>query len=268
MFDKKYGYVTSPLGQLHYAEQGEGPILLLLHQTPRSLDEFRELMPMLADSFRVIAMDMYGFGASAKFSAPQTIEMYAEGGFALLDALGIGKARVLGHHTGSLVALEMGAASPERLDAMVLSSMPLTNAEYREAHAEGEGVDIAPTADDGSHLTHLWALRRPFYPELRPDLLDRFIHDALSFGIDPAEGHSACSRYVMENRIGRVVAPVLLIGASEDPFSFPHLKRVARELVNSTRVQTLIIEGGTIPMMEQKAEEIAAGVKSFLGGLK
>ena len=61
------GYADSPFGQLHYAETGAwaetgagaetdagaetgaGPVLLLLHQTPRSHDEFREVQPLLAD---------------------------------------------------------------------------------------------------------------------------------------------------------------------------------------------------------------------------
>ena len=54
----------------------------------------------------------------------------------------------------------------------------------------------------------LWAMRAPFYPPNRPDLLDRFIRDALAPGLDPVEGHRACARYRMEERIGLVTAPV------------------------------------------------------------
>jgi pimeloyl-ACP methyl ester carboxylesterase len=64
------GYADSPFGQLHYAETGAGPVLLLLHQTPRSHDEFREVQPLLADGRRVVAMDMLGFGMSASLPAP------------------------------------------------------------------------------------------------------------------------------------------------------------------------------------------------------
>lgn len=44
----RYRYADTPLGQLHYAEAGEGEPIVLLHQTPRSLDEFAELQPLLA----------------------------------------------------------------------------------------------------------------------------------------------------------------------------------------------------------------------------
>ncbi|GID29317.1 alpha/beta fold hydrolase [Paractinoplanes brasiliensis] len=261
------GYAATPHGRMHYAELGEGPAVLLLHQTPRSSDEFREVQPLLAEGRRVIAMDMRGFGLSAPLPAPQTIEAIAEGAYGLLDALGVERATVLGHHTGGAVAIEMAAAAPQRVEALILSSAPWTDAAYRESHAGGPGVDEAGTAEDGSHLTKLWALRQPYYPAGRPDLLDRFIRDALAPGVDPAEGHRACARYVMEDRIGLVTAPVLLIGASEDPFALPDVDRLRKNLTNAVRVKTAVIEGGTIPLMEQKADEVAAATLQFLGDL-
>ncbi|ROO60592.1 pimeloyl-ACP methyl ester carboxylesterase [Micromonospora sp. Llam0] len=258
------GYAGTPHGQMHYAELGEGPAVLLLHQTPRSYDEFREVQPLLAGGHRVIAMDMRGFGLSAPLPAPQTIEAIAEGAFALLDALGENQAVVLGHHTGGAVAIEMAASAPDRVPALVLSSAPWTDAAYREAHAGGPGVDEAETAVDGTHLTTLWALRQPYYPADRPDLLDRFIRDALAPGVDPAEGHLACSRYVMEDRIGRIEAPTLLLGASDDPFALPDVERLRAKLTGAARVEVAVVDGGTIPLMEQKAPEVAEIVLAFL----
>jgi pimeloyl-ACP methyl ester carboxylesterase len=260
------GYAATPHGQMHYAELGEGPAVLLLHQTPRSYDEFRELQPLLAGGYRVIAMDMRGFGLSAPLPAPQTIEAMAEGAFALLDSLGLDQAAVLGHHTGGAVAIEMAAAAPTRVPALVLSSAPFTDAAYRKGHEGGPGVDEAEIAEDGSHLTKLWSLRRPHYPADRPDLLDRFIRDALAPGVDPAEGHLACARYVMEDRIGKVEAPILLIGASDDPFALPDVERLRTNLTGAARVEVAVVDGGTIPLMEQKAPEVAALVLAFLGG--
>ena len=44
-----FGYVDVPEGQLHYRDEGSGSPIVLLHQTPRSLDEFAELQPLLVD---------------------------------------------------------------------------------------------------------------------------------------------------------------------------------------------------------------------------
>ena len=261
------GYAGTRFGQLHYAEAGDGPVLMLLHQTPRSHDEFREVQPLLAARHRVIAMDMLGFGMSAPVPAPQTIEQMADGAFALLDALGVAEAVVLGHHTGAAVAIEMAARDEGRVRALVLSSPPWTGPEYRASHAAGPGVDEAETADDGSHLTRLWKLRHPYYPAGRPDLLDRFIRDALAPGVDPVEGHRACARYVMEDRIGRVTAPVLLVGASADPFAMPNVATVRSALVNACSIDVHVVDGGMIPLMEQAAGRVAALVSEFLDGL-
>lgn len=263
----RFGYADTSFGQLHYAEQGRGPVILLLHQTPRSWDEFRELIPLLSSNFRVIAMDMVGFGASAALPAPQTVEAFARGARELLDALAIDRATVLGHHTGAAVALEMAAADEGRLDAVVLSSCPWADAEYRAGHTGAGGVDCADRSADGGHLQTLWNLRRPYYPEPVTELLDRFLHDALAFGVDPAEGHRACARYRMEDRVGAVTVPVLLIGAGADPFSLPNLPKLRAHLTNAPTVSEVVIEDGTVALVERHASDIAAAVCEFLANV-
>ena len=261
------GYAHTTLGQLHYVEHGTGRPVLLLHQTPRSWDEFREVQPLLATSARTIAMDMLGFGLSPTEPKPQTIERMAEGAFALLDALGIGNAVVVGHHTGGAVAIEMAASCPERIDGLVPSSAPLTDATFRSMHANGVGVDEAVVRADGSHLITLWHQRFPYYPASRPDLLNRFIRDAPAPGVDPAEGHLACARYVMEHRLPLITAPVHLIGATADPFALPDVERLSVRLTAASRVETTLIEGGTVSLMEQKPDEVAEVVRCLLASL-
>ena len=262
-------YADTPFGQLHYATVGEGPALLLLHQTPRSHDEFREVQPLLAEGYRgmvagrrVIAMDMLGFGMSAALPAPQRIEQFAAGAVALLDALGVAEADVLGHHTGGVVAMEMAATAPERVRGLVLSSTPWTGPEYRAHHARTTAVDDVEQSEDGGHLMELWRLRQPYYPAGRPDLLDRFVRDALA--VDAAEGHRACGRYVMEDRAGLVTAPVLLLGASADPFGMRALPVLRERLVNARSVEVRVVEGGMVPVMEQAPREVAVVVNEFL----
>lgn len=257
-------YADSSFGQLHYAEAGSGETILLLHQAPRSWDEFRELIPLLAESFRVIAMDMPGFGNSAPISGPQTIETYAQGAWELLDVLGVESTTVLGHHTGAAVALEMAAARADRVTAAVLSSCPWTNVDYREGHSGPGGIDCVERAVDGTHLTKLWEMRRPYYPDSGTELLDRFIRDALAYGVDPAEGHKACARYLMEEQIVAVTSPVLLLGAQNDPFSMPNLAPLRAHLTGASIVETVVVESGTVALMEEHASQVASSVRMFL----
>ena len=262
-----FGYAQAPQGQLHYRDAGSGDPILLLHQTPRSLDEFAELQPLLARNYRVIAMDMVGFGGSPPAPRPHTIEAMASGAISLIEALDLHDVVVVGHHTGAAVAIEVGASRPDLVRALVLSSAPWTDEEFRVRHADGPGVDDAARQSDGAHLMELWAKRAPFYPPDRHDLLDRFIRDALAPGVDPVEGHRACARYRMEDRIGLITAPVLMIGAAADPFAMPDLPRVSEALTRSVLVETVVIEGGMIPLMETHAVAVSAAVEVFLHGV-
>ncbi|MEI7057082.1 alpha/beta hydrolase [Nocardioides sp. CCNWLW239] len=262
-------YADTVLGQLHYAEMGSGDPLILLHQTPRSHEEFYELQPLLAQRRRVIAMDMYGFGLSAKPPSPQCIEDYARGVLALADALELTSYAVLGHHTGMFVASEVAASDPGRVSAVVLSSGKFVDAEFR-ATTQPPGpddVDVAPIRDDGGHLQTLWDKRRQLYPAGRPELLDAFVRDALAPGVDPAEGHRAVKRYRMENRVGLVTAPVLVIGATDDPVAYPHTDRVVQAYRNAARVERHDVLGGGIPLMEERPGEVADVVGAFLDRL-
>src|SRR5699024_6203537 len=107
---------------------------------------------------------------------------------------------LLGHHTGAAVAQEMAVQQSGRTAALVLSGMPWVDAERRSS-GHVVNVDLATATPDGDHLIGLWRQRQPYYPADRPDLLDRFIRDALAPGVDPAEGHRAVKRYAMDERI-------------------------------------------------------------------
>ena len=71
------GFVDTPEGQVHYVTEGSGEPLLLLHMTPQSTYQFRELMPLLAESRRVIAMDTIGYGDSFRPQRQHYMEDYA-----------------------------------------------------------------------------------------------------------------------------------------------------------------------------------------------
>src|SRR3954465_13060576 len=113
-------FVTTPLGRIHAAMAGTGFPVLLLHQTPRSWDEYRDVLPLLGGDFRAIAMDTLGFGDSDAAADEPSIEVWATAAFALLDALGVKEFAVVGHHTGAVVAAEMASAAPDRVRALVL----------------------------------------------------------------------------------------------------------------------------------------------------
>src|ERR1035437_6590458 len=115
----KRGYADTPEGQIHYMSAGVGEPLLLLHQTGSSR-QYRKLMPMLAEHYRIYAPDNLGSGNSDPLPANVQIPDLARSMVHFMDFLGIDKAHIFGFHTGNKIATEMAAAWPDRVDRLML----------------------------------------------------------------------------------------------------------------------------------------------------
>src|SRR3954447_269310 len=90
-------FVTLPQATVHYASAGEGEVVLLLHQTPRSWDEYRDVLPLLGRRRRAIAMDTVGFGDSTPLPAgSDTIEEWGAAVLAFLEELEVEQAHLVG----------------------------------------------------------------------------------------------------------------------------------------------------------------------------
>ncbi|MBV9559114.1 MAG: alpha/beta hydrolase [Bradyrhizobium sp.] len=255
-------FVATPRARIHVAIAGSGTPLLLLHQTPRSWDEFRDALPLLGQRCCAIAMDTVGFGDSEALpEGEDSIESWAACAFDLLDALGMEKAAIAGHHTGAAIAVEMAASRPERVRALVLSASPYVDAVRRAAAPGKKIIDEVSPASNGSHLLTLWQMRQPFYPAEDTDLLQRFIVDALKAGRLAAEGHRVVDRYVMETRLPLVCCPTLVIAPTADPHAHPVAAKVAGAIAGAKLVE---IVGGMVPFPDQMPDVFARITLDFL----
>lgn len=261
MADVVRSFVPTRAGLLHVARCGDGFPLLLLHQTPRSVDEYRDALPLLGRDLRAIAVDTPGFGDSPPPAAQPSIEGWAEAVLALMDALGLAQAGIVGHHTGAATAMEVAARAPSRVAALVLSSCPMVDAHRRAHHAPS--IDAVVHDPAGDHLLQLWRGRQPFYPAGDPSLLDRFIVDALRAGAMAAEGHRVVNRYRMEDRIGLVEAPTLIVAATGDPHAYPATPRLAAAIPGAEVTE---IMGGTVPLPDAMPREFSRAILAFLRG--
>lgn len=111
---------------LSVGDEGDGPPVLLLHGFPDSSQLWRHQVPALVDAgLRAIVPDLRGFGASDR---PDAVEEYAIARsvadmVAVLDGLGVERARVVGHDFGAVVAWGLAAFAPERVDRLVAMSV-------------------------------------------------------------------------------------------------------------------------------------------------
>jgi pimeloyl-ACP methyl ester carboxylesterase len=112
---------------LNIAEQGEGPLVLLVHGFPESWFSWRHQIDALAAAgFRVVAPDLRGYGNS---DAPEAIDQYTilhlvGDMVGILDALGAPTAVIVGHDWGASVAWQAALTRPDRFRAVAALSVP------------------------------------------------------------------------------------------------------------------------------------------------
>ncbi len=255
-------FFDTPLGQVHYVDAGPagGEPVVLLHQTPRSVDEYAGVIPRLAASHRVLAMDTPGYGCSDRPAEPPEVSDYAAVVLALLDHLGLDAAHLVGHHTGAVVAIETAAAWPDRVRSLVLSGPVYLDEETRaELGAFFAQWRVQP---DGSHLAEKWQRFNRWTDD--PALVQRALVDLLRAGERSEDGHFAIARYRMEDRLTLVRAPALLVFGRRDPFGYTDKSRTFEDTLPESRTAFL---GGGVFLPSEEPEAFARLVMDFLGSL-
>src|SRR4051794_4275349 len=109
---------------LHVAEAGEGPPLLLVHGWPQHWWIWRHLIPRLAARYRVLAPDLRGMGWSDAPPGDYAKTTFAADLLALLDAEGIERTRIIAHDWGGYAAFLLALDHPERVERMVALEIP------------------------------------------------------------------------------------------------------------------------------------------------
>jgi pimeloyl-ACP methyl ester carboxylesterase len=109
--------------ELHLAEAGEGPPLLLLHGYPQHWYVWRRLIPQLARANHVIVPDLRGFGWSQAPGEGYDKETLMRDVLALLDELGVERVPAAGHDWGGWIGMLMGVLAPERLERVLVMSV-------------------------------------------------------------------------------------------------------------------------------------------------
>jgi pimeloyl-ACP methyl ester carboxylesterase len=113
--------------EMHIAEQGSGPLVLLCHGFPETWYSYRHQLPALAAAgYHAVAPDMRGYGQTSR---PEAIDQYTilhlvGDMVGLLDALGEESAVIVGHDWGASVAWSAALLRPDRFRAVVGLSVP------------------------------------------------------------------------------------------------------------------------------------------------
>lgn len=150
-----HGYAENNGVKIHYAEVGEGPLVVMIHGFPDFWYTWRHQMAGLADGYRVAAVDLRGYNLSdqpegvAAYAMPLLIGDIA----AVIRHLGEKSAIVVAHDWGGVIAWQFAYALPQMVDKLVILNLPHPNG-LGQAWASNEealaGADYARVFRAGS----------------------------------------------------------------------------------------------------------------------
>lgn len=252
-------YVDLADGQLHVREvAGSEPAIVFLHQTACSAQSYDPLLAELDVPNRLVAIDTPGFGGS--FDPPGWPSLADYAGWILegIDALGIGRFHVFGHHTGSSLAVYLAAHHPQRVVSIMLAGAELMTPEERRHFRDSHGEPIQPQRD-GSHLQRNWDYAAGY----NPDIAVEIIHDEVVAMLRAWKARPQAYRAVAGSDTpalaAGVTAPVLLLTSPDDYFH-AELDRAKAAFPGAT----LAITGGANFQATADPAGVARAVEAFL----
>jgi pimeloyl-ACP methyl ester carboxylesterase len=276
-------FVTVDDVKIHYKTAGEGePALLLLHGFAASIYSWREVIDPLAENATVIAFDRPAFGLTERpmpgeweGESPYSATSQTNQTVALMDALEVDEAILIGNSAGGAVATYTALRTPDRVRALVLVDaaiyqgggtpdwiLPLLRTPQmrrigplftRSIRNWGEDFGRSAWHDPSRFTPEIWAeYTRP----LQVNHWDRALWELVVAGPSPD----------LEERLDAVTQPVLVITGDDDQIVPPEQSvRLAEELPNAELV--IIPECGHVPQ-EECPQAFLAAVENFLKGLR
>ena len=123
--ETRHAFVEANGIRFHYVEQGEGPLVLLLHGFPECWYSWRMQLPALAAAgFRTVAPDLRGYNLTDKPAGGYNIEQLVDDVVALAAALGEERAHVVGHDWGGIIAWQLAWRRPEFVRSLTIMNAP------------------------------------------------------------------------------------------------------------------------------------------------
>jgi non-heme chloroperoxidase len=205
---------------LEYVERGDpkGTPVIFLHGVTDSWRSFEPMLPHLPASIRAIAVTQRGHGGSSRPDGYRYTDFSADVA-ALLDALHIRSAVVVGHSMGSLVAQRFAIDHPERTMGLVLLGAMPTIKGHPEVQAFWDGALANLTDPVDPAIAREFQVSTLAQP-IAPALLDTYVAESLKV---PARVWKATFREFLDtdfsSALGRITAPTLIIAAEKDSFS-------------------------------------------------
>jgi pimeloyl-ACP methyl ester carboxylesterase len=122
--------------QMYYEVSGEGSPLVVLHGAYMNIDTMGEIIPLLAETHKVYALEFQGHGRTTDIDRPITYPNLADDVAAFMDAVGLESADIFGYSMGSAAGLQLAIRHPEKVEKLVAASVAYDTSGWQPAFVE------------------------------------------------------------------------------------------------------------------------------------
>jgi 3-oxoadipate enol-lactonase len=223
--------------KIAWEAHGDGPPLLLIQGLGYARWSWDPIVPALAGRYRVIAFDNRGIGESDKPAGPYTARAMADDALQVLDEAGVGGAHVLGASLGGMIAQELVAARPGRVQKLVLCcthpgvliGFPMPAVTVRLFEESG--------ALDPAEALHRFVVNA-LGEDPSPEVVDGLYQGRLAHPLDPAGWHAqAAAGMTFAGVDEAIVAPTLIVTGTADNVVDPRNADLLAERIPRARVE-------------------------------
>ena len=201
--------------QMYYEVSGQGNPLIVLHGAYMNIPTMGAIIPALAKSHRVYALELQGHGRTTDINRPITYPNLADDVAAFMDAVGLQKADVFGYSMGAGAGLQLVIRHPEKVNHLIAASVA-----YDTAGLQPEFKAMIP------QMTVEMFVNMPFAQEYRklsptPDSFPVLVRKLIALEKEPMS---------WGEDVKRIKTPVLLIAGDADGYTLEHMVSLFRLL--------------------------------------
>jgi len=229
--------------EMNYELTGEGDCLVLIHGYTDNLNLWYNQVPALSGHCKLLTYDVRGFGKTEVSGDAYSIGLFAEDLRALLEALDIGSACVLGYSMGGRIALEFALRFPEMTAGLVLANSGIGETPSQETQERRQMMVEVLQQGDMEVMAELMteASFSPGLKERNPTAFEKY--KSIKMQNDPSE-YLAIMQVVVGSidspaDFGSLACPTLVIAGDQDGFMSVSLGEAMRDAIPDAEMHVL-----------------------------
>jgi pimeloyl-ACP methyl ester carboxylesterase len=229
--------------KIYYEIHGRGEPLVLIMGLRRNATWWYRQLPALAEFFQVLVFDNRGAGRSEQPVEDYSMALFADDTAALMEALGLSSAHVLGISMGGYIAQELAIKYPERVQGLILGCTGPGGPQAVHMTAERMTTFMA-----NQGLTPEEILRKDMdiyfsdrFIREEPAQVEKFVEISMRWYQPPApflRQFAACRQHDTFDRLHRIRQPTLILTGDDDPLVPPGNSLLLKERLLQARLET------------------------------